>query len=258
MDDDSRVADVLEDVAFMECVGMCPVVVHGGGKAISRSMKEEEGIEARFVKGLRVTCEKTIRVVEKVYREEISPRLVAYLGRAGAKAAGLLGEEIFHVTRKTETNPDTGETLDWGFVGEPGEVDTGPLHALLRERIIPVVSPLGVGPDGKVHNINADTAAAAVARALKARKLVFLSDVPGLLKDPADSGSLMPTLSVHEVEGLVANGTIDGGMIPKVSSGVAAVHAGVGKIHMVDARMRHSLLLEIFTDKGVGTEIVRE
>jgi acetylglutamate kinase len=248
---------VLEDVAFMECVGMRPVVVHGGGKAISRSMKAE-GIEPTFLQGLRVTCENTIRVVERVYREEIRPRLVSCLERTGARARGLSGEDIFRVTRKTGTHAETGETLDWGFVGEPGEVDTDAVERLLRDGIIPVVSPLGVGPDGKPHNVNADTAAAAMAKALRARKLVFLSDVPGLLRDPADPGSLIPTLSVDEVQALVADGTINGGMLPKVSGGVAAVHAGVGKIHMVDARMRHSLLLEIFTDKGVGTEIVRK
>lgn len=254
-EDNSRAEGILADVTFMECVGMLPVIVHGGGKAISRSMKEH-GIESRFLKGLRVTCEKTIRVVKKVIKGEVNPGIVAVLERMGAKARGVNGEDIFKVIRKTEVDSRTGKTLDWGFVGEPGEVDTAPIRALLDERIIPVITPLGMGPDGKLHNINADTAAAAVAGALKAGKLVFLSDVPGLLKDADDPESLMPTLRAGEVEALIDEGVIDGGMLPKVRSGVEALHAGVRKIHMIDGRMPHSLLLEIFTDKGVGTEIV--
>lgn len=255
MEDKSHTERVLADVTFMECVGMLPVIVHGGGKAISRSMKEN-GIESRFLKGLRVTCEKTIRVVEKVIKGEINPGIVAVLERMGAKARGLNGEDIFKVTRKTEVDSRTGKTLDWGFVGEPGEVDTAPIRTLLDERVVPVITPLGIGPDGNLHNINADTAAAAVARALRAGKLVFLSDVPGLLKDADDPESIMPTLKAGEVEDLIDRGVIAGGMLPKVRSGVEALHAGVRKIHMIDGRMPHSLLLEIFTDKGVGTEIV--
>lgn len=255
MEDKASAEGILADVTFMECVGMLPLIVHGGGKAISRSMKKQ-GIESRFLKGLRVTCEKTIRVIEEVFKKEINPGIVAVLQRMGAKAHGLDGEDIFKVTRKMEVDSRTGETLDWGFVGEPDDVDTGPINALLTDGVIPVITPLGMGPDDKIHNINADTAAAAVARTLKARKLVFLSDVPGLLKYPDDPESVLPTLWTGEAERLIEKGVIDGGMLPKVRSGIDALHAGVGKIHMIDGRMAHSLLLEIFTDKGVGTEIV--
>jgi len=251
----SRTEEVLADVTFMECVGMLPVIVHGGGKAISRNMKEQ-GIESKFLEGLRVTCEKTIEVVERVIRGEINPGIVAALERKGARARGLHGKDIFEVVRKTQIEGRSGEKLDWGFVGEPREVNTGPIMGLLDEGVIPVITPLGTGPDGRIYNINADTAAAAVAGALNARKLAFLSDVPGLLKDADDPGSIIPTLKVSEVKKLVEDGVITGGMLPKVRGGIEALCAGVRKIHIIDGRMSHSLLLEIFTDKGVGTEIV--
>jgi acetylglutamate kinase len=255
MEDAGCLASILADITFMECVGMLPVIVHGGGKAISRGMKEK-GIESRFVKGLRVTCDRSIEVVKDVLENELNPGIVSTLQKMGARAEGVRGESVFHVERKTDVDDETGETLDWGFVGEPGAVDIEPITSLLKEETIPVVMPLGMGADGKVHNINADTAAAAAARALKARKLVFLSDVPGLLRNAGDPESVMPTLNVEDVEKLMKEKVIDGGMVPKVRSGVDALHAGVNKVHMIDGRMQHSLLLEIFTDKGVGTEIV--
>jgi acetylglutamate kinase len=255
MEEKAHSDGILEDVAFMECVGMLPVIVHGGGKAISRRMKER-GIEARFVRGLRVTCDQTIDVVERTMNEEINPEIVASLQRMGAKAVGLKGVDVFQVARKTEVDPKTGELLDWGFVGEPTGVNTAPILEALKSGAIPVITPLGRGTDGKVHNVNADVAAAAAAKALKARKLAFLTDVPGLLRNAEDPESILSTLRISEVEDLVAAGVIDGGMLPKVQSGVEALRAGVRKIHMIDGRMPHSLLLEIFTDKGVGTEIV--
>jgi len=257
MEDPAHVEGVLQDVAFMECVGMRLVVVHGGGKAISRGM-QEHGIESTFLHGLRVTCERTIKVVEKVIKGHVNPNIVEGLRRYGAKAESLHGEQILKVKRKKHVDTDTGEVLDWGFVGEPGEVDTEPILALLAENTIPVVSPLGMGPDEKVHNVNADEVAAAVATALRARKLAFLSDVPGLLRNADDPGSLIPTLRVHEVEWLIEQGVIAGGMLPKIHGCVNALEAGVRKVHLVDGRMPHSLLLEIFTDKGVGTEIVSD
>jgi acetylglutamate kinase len=257
LEDRSHMESILADVTFMECVGMRPVIVHGGGKAISRAMKAS-GIEPRFHKGLRITCEKSVQVVQRVLNEEVNPAIVAALARHGARAQGVFGETLLKVRRKTDKDPETGEVLDWGFVGEPDEVDAKPIVALARRDVIPVVTPLGRGPDGKVHNVNADTAAAAMAKAMKARKLAYVSDVPGLLRDPADEGSLIPTVRADEVAGLARAGIIDGGMLPKMDSAVEALRAGVGKIHMIDGRMPHSLLLEIFTDKGVGTEIVAE
>jgi len=247
---------ILADVTFMECVGMLPVVVHGGGKAISRNMKEQ-GIESMFVQGLRVTCEKSIAVVEKVIKEEVNAGIVKTLGQMGARAQGVHGETVFSVMKKTGQHPETGETLDWGFVGEPVSVETREVRDLLQRGIIPVVTPLGLGPNGKVYNINADIAAAALAAGLKARKLAFLSDVPGLLRDKDDAGSLISTLREAAVEDLVKRKVIDGGMLPKIESGLKALDAGVMKIHIIDGRAPHSLLLEIFTDKGIGTEIVK-
>jgi len=257
MEDKARAEGVLADITFMACVGMRPVIVHGGGKAITRRMKER-GIEGKFVKGLRVTSEEAIKVVEEVVNKEINPEIVATLERLGARARGILGQEVFKVIRKQEIDLETGECLDWGFVGEPGEVNRARVQAVLEEGAVPVITPLGIGPDGKLHNVNADTAAAALAAALKARKLAYITDVPGLLRNADDPDSIMSTLKIGEVEELIREGVIDGGMLPKVTSGVEALKAGVRKIHIIDGRMPHSLLLEIFTDKGVGTEIVQD
>jgi acetylglutamate kinase len=252
MDDTEQAARVLTDIALMECVGMHPVVVHGGGKAISRAMRER-GIESKFVRGQRVTCEETISVVQDVMNQSVNPGIVESLIAAGAKAVGLRGEQILTVTKMTQ---DDSGAIDLGFVGNPFGVDTGPIRECLKNGTIPVISPLGIGPDQKVYNINADIAAAAVARALKSRKLAFLTDVPGLLSDPKNADSVMTTLKVGEVEELIRRGVIDGGMLPKVQSGVDALRAGVRKVHIIDGRMPHSLLLEVLTDKGVGTEII--
>lgn len=256
MEDPAHVEGVLADVSFMECVGMRPVIVHGGGKAISRSMREC-GIEPVFVRGLRVTCERSIEVVERVLRDEVNASLVAGLREKGAAAEPLLGQRVFRVVRKTEKDRATGDVLDWGFVGEPGEVDPAPVRTLLEQNVVPVVTPLGLGPDNRLHNINADTAAAALAKALQARKLAFLSDVPGVMRDPGDDSTLVPSLTGDEAAALMKDGVIGEGMLPKVRSALDALHSGVRKVHLIDGRMPHSLLLEIFTDSGVGTEIVR-
>jgi len=255
MEDPAHIDGVLADIAFMECVGMQPVVVHGGGKAISRGM-DAGGVDSQFVDGLRVTCDQSIRIVEQVLKEDVNPAIVRGIVAKGGKATSLHGDAILRVDRKRGVDSKTGEVLDWGFVGEPGEVDTEPILALLAAETIPVITPLGIGSDGLLHNVNADVAAAAVAKALKARKLVFLSDVPGLLRDASDPDSLISTLAAGEVETLIADGVIAGGMLPKVASCVEALHAGVGKVHMVDGRIQHSLLLEMFTKTGVGTEII--
>jgi acetylglutamate kinase len=239
----------------MECVGMKVIVVHGGGKAISRGM-EKEGIEARFVNGLRVTCERSIRVVEQVLNRDINPKIVDTLIKKGAAAKSLKGEEILHVERVSGKDPVTGQLLDWGFVGNPGEVNATPIRNLLQGGIIPVITPLGMGPDGKIHNVNADVAAAAIAKAIPAHKLAFLSDVPGLLRDARDPSSLISTLRHDEVSWMYDEGIISGGMLPKISSCIEALEAGVRKVHLIDGRQKHSLLLEIFTEKGVGTEIL--
>ena len=257
IEEKSGYESVLNDIAFMACVGLRPVVVHGGGKAISKKM-QEKGIRPNFVKGLRVTDEETIHVVEQVLNREVNPELVRCIETMGCTARGIHGEDILRVTKHTQKDDKTGETLDWGYVGEVVEVDDDPILAYLHSHIVPMITPLGRGPDGKIYNINADEAAASIAQALKARKLVFLSDVPGLLKDPQDPTSLISTLKLSEVDGLIERGVIDGGMLPKVKGAVRALKSGVRKTHFIDARLPHSLLLELFTDKGVGTEIVKK
>ena len=247
---------ILTDVAFMQSVGMRVVVVHGGGKAISRALKGA-GLGTTFVQGLRVTDAASIRVVEDVIKNEVNAEIVRLLEGMQIRAVPLHGDRIFFANRKTGTDPATGAALDWGFVGNPVSVDTGPVRELLREGEVPVVCPLGRGEDGSLYNINADTAAAALAKALPARKLVYVSDVPGLLRDPADPATLIETLHMDDAPALIADGTIAGGMAPKIESCLAALRAGVRKVHLVDGRLSHSLLLEMFTTKGVGTQIVK-
>lgn len=248
---------LLTDIAFMSAVGMKTVLVHGGGKAISRGM-EAAGIAPLFVQGLRVTTEEAIRVVEHVIKDEVNANVVRLLQKHFANARPLHGDWIFTVQKKTGTDPATGEALEWGYVGEPVAVDAQPVAEMLDAGIVPVVTPLGTGPDGKVYNVNADTAAAALAKAMKVRKLAFISDVPGLLMDVGDPASLLASLRIGSVRKLKETGVVGGGMLPKLDSCVEAIQAGVGKVHLVDGRMPHSLLLEIFTKKGVGTEIIAD
>jgi len=248
---------LLTDIAFMNAVGIKTVLVHGGGKAISRGM-EKAGIPPLFVMGLRVTTEETVRVVERVIKDEVNANVVRLLRKHKAHACPLHGDWIFTVEKKTGKDPETGAAIDWGYVGSPAEVDTRPVTEMLDAGIVPVVTPLGTGADGKLYNVNADTAAAALAKAMRVRKLAFISDVPGLLMDVNDPASLLATLRIGSVRKLKESGIVGGGMLPKLDSCVEAIQAGVGKVHLVDGRMPHSLLLEIFTKKGVGTEIIAD
>ena len=257
MDNPDVVRDILEDIAFMSCVGLRPVIVHGGGKAINARMKEK-GLQATFVKGLRVTDSETMKIVEQVLNREVNPELVSILNGFGCKARGIHGEDIITVRKHVAEDPDTGEALDWGLVGEITGVDVEPVKAYLEADITPVITPLGADAARQIYNINADAAAAGLAERLQARKLVFLSDVPGLLADPKDRNSLMSTLHLSEVESLIERGIIGGGMLPKISGALKALKAGVRKTHIIDAALPHSLLLELFTDQGVGTEIVND
>ncbi|MBQ7251409.1 MAG: acetylglutamate kinase [Kiritimatiellae bacterium] len=257
MEDPTVVDGILQDIAFMACVGMRPVVVHGGGKAINAALRAR-GIAPNFLAGLRVTDEATLDVVERVLNREVNPSLVKRLNALGCKARALYGEDILTAVRRTGTDPATGETLDWGFVGDVTAADAEPAKAFLESGITPVITPFARDEAGQMYNINADAAAAALATAVHARKLVFLSDVPGLLADPSDRSSLLSTLALSEVEKLIADGTIAGGMLPKIGGALKALASGVRKTHIVDAALPHSLLLELFTDRGVGTEIVRQ
>lgn len=255
IDGEESYADILRDVAFMEIIGMRPVVVHGGGKAITRNMAEA-GIPANFVKGLRVTDKATVDIVDRTLTEVVNPQVRSVLERFNAPSEGFRGQDVFKVEKHVETDPVNGETLDWGFVGNVVSVKVDGIRAALDAGRVPVVTPLGRDAEGSIYNINADEAAGAMARELRARKLVFLSDVPGLLRDPKDPTSIISTLTLAEMESLIDDGTIAGGMLPKVSGAVKAIKAGIKKTHIIDASMPHSLLLELFTEKGVGTEIV--
>lgn len=254
MENEAGYSRILQDIAFMECVGLRPVVVHGGGKAISRAMKAHQ-IAPSFVQGLRVTDEETIRVVERVLNHEVNPHLVDIVRQCHGKARGIHGEDIIQVEKMEGSDPETGAPIDWGFVGRVVQVDIEPVEAFLNSGMVPVITPLGKGPDNLLYNINADDAATAVACALNARKLVFLTDVPGLLRDPEDKSSLISSLHLGEVDELIRRGVISGGMLPKINGMVDAVKAGIKKAHIIDSSMPHSLLLELFTSAGVGTEI---
>jgi acetylglutamate kinase len=247
---------VARDIVFLEAVEIDPVVVHGGGKAITRAM-DQAGLKAEFIQGLRVTDEAAAKIVDEVLSREINPEIVATIKSLGGQAVGFSGTDIFKCRKlwlADKNNP--GKKIDVGFVGEVVEVNTAPLKECIWSGFTPVISPTARGEDGKVYNCNADLAAAQVAIALRARRLVFMSDVPGLLSNPEDPDSVIAHLKIAAVEELKKLGVIDKGMIPKVDSAVAAIHAGVEKVSFVDGRIPHAVLLEIFTDEGVGTEVV--
>ena len=247
MEVEKNLDSIMDDVAFMNAVGMKVVIVHGGGKAISKAIKMS-GHEPKFMDGLRVTDEPTMEIVRKTLNNVVNPDIVQRLCNRGANAKPLHGNWLFGA-KKIE-HPDRG------YVGEVVEVTPRAVVEMLDAHIIPVVTPLGTGIEDKhLYNINADYAAAALAKALKIRKFVLVSDVPGLLKDPEDPETLLSTLHLDDVETLKADGTISGGMLPKIESCCNAIKEGVKKVHLVDGRMAHSLLLEIFTREGVGTEI---
>ena len=245
---------VARDIVFLEAVEINPVVVHGGGKAITRAM-EKAGLKANFIQGQRVTDEATVQIVDEVLSREINPGVVATINSLGGMARGFAGPDIFRCRKITVKGP-SGEDLDIGYVGEVVEVNTEPLLDCIDRGVTPVISPTARGYDGKIYNCNADVAAAMIAIALKAKRLVFMSDVPGLMRDPKDPTTVISHLRLSEVPELKRAGVVDKGMIPKVDSAVAAIKAGVDKVSFVDGRAPHSVLLDIFTDAGVGTEVV--
>jgi acetylglutamate kinase len=245
---------VARDIVFLEAVEINPIVVHGGGKAITRAM-EKAGLKANFIQGQRVTDEATVRIVDQVLSREINPEVVATINSFGGAAKGFAGPDIFRC-RKTRVKAPDGQEVDLGYVGEVTEVNVAPLLDCIRQGITPVISPTATGEDGKIYNCNADVAAAMAAVALKAKRLVFMSDVPGLLENPKNPDTVISHLRVQDVDRLKKNGVVDKGMIPKVDSAVAAIRAGVEKVSFVDGRVQHSVLLDIFTDEGIGTEVV--
>lgn len=256
MENPELVAKVMRDIVFLEVVGINPIVVHGGGKAISAAMANA-GLEAKFVGGFRVTTPEAIDIVARVLSEEINPGLVHMIREFGGKAVGIPGKDVF-IGEKIKGTDTDGAKVDIGRVGDVVGCHMEHMDAAYKAGIVPVISPLAAElATGKLLNINADLAAAALAKELRVAKLVYLSDVPGLLSDPKDPTTLIKSVTRKDAEALIADGTISGGMIPKVRSAVDALNAGVRKVHFIDGRLPHALLLEIFTDGGVGTEVVR-
>lgn len=241
---------VARDIVFLEAVGINPVVVHGGGKAITRAL-ESAGLKAEFAQGHRVTDAATVEIVDRVLSREVNPEIVTAIEDFGGSTRGFAGSDIFRCRKLLR------DDVDLGFVGDVTDVDTDTLRACIQLGATPVISPTARGDDGKIYNCNADIAAAKTAIALNARRLVFMSDVPGLLRDPTDNSTLMSHLRVEEVPELKRAGVIEEGMLPKVDSAIAAIESGVEKVQFIDGRIPHSLLLEIFTDAGVGTEVVK-
>jgi acetylglutamate kinase len=244
---------VATDIAFLAAVGINVVVVHGGGKAISRAM-EGSGLKANFINGLRVTDEATIAIVKKTLDEIVNKEVCDILTSVRANPKGMAGDSVLVCEKLTVD--DDGKPVDLGYVGDVTEVKVKMIKKEIADGFMPVISPVAEGLDGKPYNVNADVAAGRVASALRARRLVYMSDVPGLLEDYKNPDTLISSVKISDVDGLKKRGVIDKGMRPKVQSAVRALEEGVQRVHFIDGRMPHSLLLEIFTDKGVGTEIV--
>jgi acetylglutamate kinase len=257
MGQDHLASEFGRDIALLKQVGINPVVVHGGGPQIN-AMLTRLAIKSTFVDGLRVTDAAMVEVVEMVLAGTVNKQVAALINRAGALAVGISGKDggLIRARKLRRTKKDPGSNiesvLDLGYVGEPAFIDTRVIHALTGAGLIPVIAPVGTGEDGETYNINADTAAGAIAGALNAQRLVMLTDVPGVL----DAGKqLMPDLSLPQIHALIADGTISGGMIPKVETCMEAVTQGVKGATILDGRVPHAMLLELFTEGGIGTMI---
>ena len=246
------------DLVLLKYVGILPVLVHGGGPAITQALKDQ-GKTTEFIHGLRVTDDATLKVVEQVLVGQVNGELVSLVNEAGGAARSINGREKgFILAGKYAYPPGKtgGKQVDLGHVGEVKAFGRRLLSIIRKGKSIPVIAPLGRSQDGTVYNINADEVAGQLAAALPAEKLVLLTDVPGILSEQGNEESLLSTLKIESVEDLIADGMIGEGMIPKVQACITALHGGVGKSHIIDGRMNHALLLELFTDRGVGTEII--
>lgn len=245
-----------KDIVFLQAVGICPVVVHGGGPAITRRL-QALGIESQRVNGLRVTDAATMKVVEDVLFGEVNARIVREIGQLDGRAVGVSAKDAGIMQVRKHWAETASGAMDIGYVGCVAHVNTAPLLDLIDQGMIPVIAPIGRGPEGASFNVNADTAAGEIAAALHAEKLVFLTDVQGIMGDLEDDASLLSTVRVSEVGALIDQGTICGGMIPKVEACVKSVKAGVRKTHVIDGRVPHAMLLEFYTRQGIGTQIVQ-
>lgn len=251
---------VIQDIILMKYVGMRPVVVHGGGPEITGFLKQI-GKQSEFVSGLRITDAETVTVAEMVLVGKINSEIVALLNRRGAKAVGLSGKDadLIKARKHLAEVYEQGQIrkVDIGFVGDVDKINTAILQTLLAQDYIPVIAPIGVGDHNESYNINADYVAGEIAGALEAEKLLLLTDVEGIYRDYQDKDSFISTLTLAQAREMILSGKIDGGMIPKVEACVRALTGGANKTHIIDGRQPHSLLLEVFTAEGIGTEVVK-
>ena len=252
MVDDELKKHVIQDVTLLKLVGFKPIIVHGGGKEISKWVGKV-GKEAKFVNGLRVTDAETMEIAEMVLGK-VNKELVQLIQQLGVRAIGISGKDggLLSVEKKYSNGEDIG------FVGEITNVNAKILWDLLEKDFLPVVAPIGLDENFDMYNINADDAACAIAQAMNAEKLAFLTDVEGVMRDPSDKSSLISELTIEEAKELIGNGNIGGGMLPKINNCISAIENGVSRVHILDGRIAHCLLLEIFTNKGIGTAILGE
>jgi acetylglutamate kinase len=259
MGDPAAAEDFAEDIVLLEQSGIKPIVVHGGGPQIGR-MLAKLGIESEFQDGLRVTDAATVEIVEMVLAGLINKQIVGWIGKEGGKAVGLCGKDGNMVTARkvtrTVTDPDSNieKIVDLGFVGEPEHVNRSVLDAVLKSELIPVLAPVAVGADGQTYNVNADTFSGAIAGAMRAKRLLLLTDVPGVLDK---NKNLIPEMTIDDCRRLIADGTITDGMIPKIETCIYALERGVEAVVIIDGKVPHAVLLELFTDHGAGTLIRR-
>ena len=252
MVDEALQKSVIRDVALLKLVGFRPIIVHGGGKEITKWVNKV-GLETNFINGLRVTDQDTMEVAEMVLNK-INKNLVSMMEKTGLKAVGISGKDgtILHVEKKLSGGKDIG------YVGEVTKVNTSLLDTLLDNDFIPVICPVGSDEAFHSYNVNADDAACAIATAVQASKLVFLTDIEGVYRDPLDKSSLISEMTIPEAEAFLQSGNVGGGMLPKLQNCIDAIKAGVSRVHILDGRIEHCLLLEFFTDKGIGTAIIGE
>lgn len=250
MVDEELKKNVIKDVTLLKLVGFKPIIVHGGGKEISKWVNKV-GMEAKFINGLRVTDEATMEIAEMVLNK-VNKELVQDIEELGVKAVGISGKDggLLKVKKKYSNGEDIG------FVGEVTEVDPKLIYDLLEKDFLPVICPIGMDENFQTYNVNADDAACAIARAISAEKLAFLTDIEGVMKDPTDKNSLISELTIDEAKELIGDGTVGGGMLPKLNNCIDAIENGVSRVHILDGRIKHCLLLEIFTNKGIGTAIL--
>jgi acetylglutamate kinase len=252
---------VIQDIILMKYVGMRPVVVHGGGPEITATLKKF-GKQTEFISGLRVTDEEAVSIAEMVLVGKVNTEIVSLLNHYGARAVGLSGKDadLIIAAKHLAKVHEEGKTkeVDIGFVGDVTQINKGIIETLLDQNYIPVVSPIGVGLKGETFNINADYVAGELAGALGAEKLLLLTDVEGIYRDYHDKNSFISTLAFSEAQDMIKHGTIGGGMIPKVEACIRALKGGAAKTHIIDGRLAHSLLLEVLTDTGIGTEVVKD